>query len=57
MSDTEEFRNDFVGMSPFPPGVAPKKLGVVRYKGKLAHPQWVDLEPGQCGSDCEAADS
>ena len=47
MSDTEEFRDSFVGTSPFPPGVAPKKLEVIRYKGKLDQPQWVDLEPGQ----------
>ena len=57
MSDTEEFRNDFVGMSPLPPGVAPEKVGVVRYKGKLEHPQWVDLELGQCGSDWEVVNS
>jgi hypothetical protein len=48
VSDTEEFCDSFVGTSPFPPGVVPKKLGVVRYKGELEHPQWVDLEPGQC---------
>ena len=43
-----EFRNNFVSISRFPPGVVPKRLGVIRYKGKLEHPQWVDLEPGQC---------
>jgi len=48
VSDTEEFSDKFVCMGPFPPGLAPKKLAVVRYTGKLEHPQWVDLEPGQC---------
>ena len=48
MSDTEEFCDKFVGMSTLPPGAAPEKLAVVRYKGKLERPQWVDVEPGQC---------
>jgi hypothetical protein len=30
--------------------MAPKKLAVIRYKGKLEQPQWVDLEPGQFGT-------
>ena len=49
MSDTEEFSDSFIGTSPLPPGVEPKKLAVIRYKGKLEKPQWIDVEPGQCG--------
>ena len=48
MADTEEFRKGIVGTSRLPPGVVPKKLAAIRYKGKLDQPQWVDLEPGQC---------
>ena len=49
MSDTEEFSDTFAIASPFPPGaMGPKKLAVVRYKGKREKPRWVDLEPGQC---------
>ena len=49
MSDTEEFFDDFAITSPLPPGaMGPKKLAVVRYKGKREKPRWVDLEPGQC---------
>jgi len=46
--ETEEFSDMFLGTSPLPPTVAPKKLAVVRYKGELEKPQWVDIEPGQC---------
>ena len=47
MSDTEEFCENLLSTSNFPPGVTPRKLEVTRYKGELEQPQWVDLEPRQ----------
>ena len=49
MSDAEEFSNSFASISRFPPDVEPKKTAVIRYKGELKKPEWIDLEPGQCG--------
>ena len=47
MSETEEFSGDFVSIGHFPPGIVPRKLGVIRYKGEREEPEWMDLEPGQ----------
>jgi len=49
VSDTEEFSHNFTGISPLPPSATREKLPVIRYKGKLEKPQWIDLEPGQRG--------